>query len=327
MEEQTLLLENGRKAYRHLGFALFLLIVCAVAAQLVVAIGIGVAEGLGFVVSEGGWVNWVLTFVPLYAVAIPVTLLVMKKVPVTPAEKTSLSSESFLLFLLMTFPLMYGGNILGTMLSSLFSGGEAENALLDYAFDTGPLKILVMVVLAPLLEELVFRKFLLDRTAVYGERTAVLFSALTFGLFHMNLFQFFYAFSVGWIFAVVYVRTRRLVYPVVMHMVINFMGSVLAPWVVSAVDMEVIDQLSAGTLSEAAMMEALPNLLVYGGYVLGLLFLSVTGLIVLIIQAKSLRLDRGELPKGQRIRMAYGHGWTIAFLLICAAMFVVSLFA
>ena len=141
----------------------------------------------------------------------------------------------------------------------------------------------------------------------------------------MNLFQFFYAFAVGWLFAVVYLRTRRLVYPVVLHMLVNFIGSVLAPWILSILDISMLDQMSAGTLSEAAMMEALPNLLVYGGYVLGLLFLSVTGLIVLIIQAKTLRLDRGELPKGQRIRMAYGHGCTIAFLLLCAAMFVVSL--
>jgi len=85
--------------------------------------------------------------------------------------------------------------------------------------------------------------------------------------------------------------------------------------------------MSAGTLPEAAMMEELPSLMIYGGYVLGLLFLIVSGLIVLVIQARSLRLDRGELPKGQRIRMAYGHGWTIAFTLVCAAMFVVSLFA
>lgn len=327
MEEQTLLLENGRKSYKQLGFALFLLVVCSLAMELTLGIGLGVVEILGCSLPQDSWFNWVLTFLPLYAVAIPVALLAMKKVPVQTAEKTTLSGESFLLFALMAIPLMYGGNIIGTALSSLFSGGEAENALLEYAFDTSPLKIVVIVFLAPLLEELVFRKFLLDRTAAYGERTAALFSALTFGLFHMNLFQFFYAFALGWLFAVVYLRTRRLVYPVVLHMLVNFMGSVLAPWILSILDISMLDQMSAGTLPEAAILEELPSLMIYGGYVLTLLFLIVSGLIVLVIQAKSLRLDRGELPKGQRIRMAYGHGWTIAFLLLCAAMFVVSLAA
>ena len=297
MEEQTLLLENGRKSYKQLGFALFLLAVCSLAMELALGIGLGVVETLGCSLPQDSWFNWVLTFLPLYAVAIPVALLAMKKVPVQTAEKTTLSGESFLLFALMAIPLMYGGNIIGTALSSLFSGGEAENALLEYAFDTSPLKIVVIVFLAP----------------------------LSFGLFHMNLFQFFYAFALGWLFAVVYLRTRRLVYPVVLHMLVNFMGSVLAPWILSILDISMLDQMSAGTLPEAAMMEELPSLMIYGGYVLTLLFLIVSGLIVLVIQARSLRLDRGELPKGQRIRMAYGHGWTIAFLLLCAAMFVVSL--
>ena len=51
-----------------------------------------------------------------------------------------------------------------------------------------------------------------------------------FGLFHLNLFQFFYAFGLGLMFGYVYMRTSQLRYSIVMHMIINFNGSVLAPW-------------------------------------------------------------------------------------------------
>ena len=55
----------------------------------------------------------------------------------------------------------------------------------------------------------------------YGEKTAIVFSALAFALFHMNLFQFFYAFGLGLIFGYVYTRTSRLRYSVLMHMLID----------------------------------------------------------------------------------------------------------
>ena len=49
------------------------------------------------------------------------------------------------------------------------------------------------VVLAPVMEELIFRKVLIDRTIVYGDKAAVVLSGLLFGVFHGNFHQFFYA--------------------------------------------------------------------------------------------------------------------------------------
>ena len=67
--------------------------------------------------------------------------------------------------------------------------------------------LFIMVLCAPVAEELIFRKLLIDRLTQYGEGVAVLFSGLMFGLFHGNLNQFVYAFVLGLCFGFIYVKT------------------------------------------------------------------------------------------------------------------------
>ena len=67
-------------------------------------------------------------------------------------------------------------------------------------------------------------KLLIDRIHVYGEGTAIVLSGVAFGLFHGNLSQFFYAAFLGCMFAFLYVRTGRILYPILLHAAINLLG-------------------------------------------------------------------------------------------------------
>lgn len=145
-------------------------------------------------VAIPNWAIWLMTSLPMYCVGFPIGFWVMKKVPCEVKEKTAIGGKEFFQLLIMCLPMMYAGNIIGTLLSMLLSGGQATNALDIYLFDDSPLKVLVVVIVAPMLEELMFRKQIIDRCGKYGEKTAILFSATMFALFHMNLFQCFYAF-------------------------------------------------------------------------------------------------------------------------------------
>lgn len=77
------------------------------------------------------------------------------------------------------------------------------------------------VVLAPIFEELIFRKILMDRISKYGVSGAIIVSGLFFGLFHMNAAQFFMATMIGFIFAYVYAYTHNIVYTMLLHFVYN----------------------------------------------------------------------------------------------------------
>lgn len=87
--------------------------------------------------------------------------------------------------------------------------------------------IIYVVLLAPVFEELVFRKLLIDKLAKYGTTFCVFVSAFIFGLIHANLYQFFYAFGLGVLLGYVYCIYGKLLYPILIHMFINTLGSVV----------------------------------------------------------------------------------------------------
>lgn len=315
-----------KKAFNRIGVALLTVCALSIAIQLLFVVVAGIVSKNEALLFESSWFKWVATFLPIYA-AFFVGILLIKKLPKDECVSVKLGAKNFFIILLCCFPIMYGGNIIGTVLSELLSGGNTENGLNTYSLDNSLLKILVMVIFAPLLEEFLYRKQIIDRCARYGEKTAILFSALTFGLFHMNLFQFFYAFGLGLIFAYTYTRTRKLRYPVIMHMIINFIGSVIAPAIVSSIDMEMMYKLSTGVIDEAAILPMLPQLIGFMLYAFTLLGLSIAGLVVLIVMAKKLVFlpKEEEIEKGKRFKTVYCNVGVILFVMLCVAMCLLTL--
>lgn len=86
----------------------------------------------------------------------------------------------------------------------------------------------VLVVVAPLTEELLFRGIILRGFLNhYSKRKAVLASALLFGIFHLNPWQFFGATIMGVLFAWLFVRTRSLIPCIFGHALINAVPIIL----------------------------------------------------------------------------------------------------
>ncbi|MDI9497582.1 MAG: type II CAAX endopeptidase family protein [Bacillota bacterium] len=90
------------------------------------------------------------------------------------------------------------------------------------------LQILVICVLVPAAEELLFRGILCgELMRVAREPLVILISALVFSVFHWNLIQSGYVFAAGLVLGAVYVWTRSLPLVIVLHGIYNFMGSSL----------------------------------------------------------------------------------------------------
>lgn len=155
----------------------------------------------------------------------------------------------------------------------------------------------------------------------------MLFSALTFGLFHMNLFQFFYAFGLGLLFAYVYIRTRALRYSIFMHMIINCLGSVIAPTLISQLDAEILTALENGTLLPEQIAEHAPALASFGIYVIFLLVTVVAGLVLLLKHYGSHKFSAAscELPPKTAGKTLYLNVGMILFTAFCLIMMGISL--
>lgn len=318
--------KQAKKDFSRIGFSLLALGLVTTILQLVLSF-----RWAPYLSGASGenmeWLMWVITFVPMYLIAAPICLLMMRAVPAEAQAPTKLSGKEFWKLMLMCMPVMYGGNILGNLLSGILSGGTAENVLLDYISGNPLFSMLVAVLIAPVLEEYIFRKQIIDRLGKYGEKTTMFFSAVTFGLFHMNLFQFFYAFGLGLLFAYVYTRTRMLRYPVIMHMVINFMGSVIAPLLLSILDLDALTALENGQADMAVLMDILPGMLLYMAYFFVLMGSVVAGFVLLMIHRKKWLLlpASQELPEGTEKKTAYGNVGMVLFIGFCAVMIVFSL--
>lgn len=325
-------LTSAKKVFSRIGIALCAVILAVYVTQNLLVIVLKAIGQYDLLKTSTGM--WLATFVPQYCIAVPIGLLVMKKAPSSPLEKHEITIGQLFSYLCIAFFLMNTGNYIGTFLSFYLSKGTAENALSGYAMDTNPLKIVVMVILAPLLEEYIFRKQIIDKTAKYGEKTAVIFSGLLFGLFHTNMFQFFYAFFVGMLFSYVYLRTGRLIYTVILHGVINFCGSVIAPYIISKIDFDAVNKIATLDPNKdnaeilelmTPMMPGLSMLMAYTAISFGL---AIAGMIFLLLRRKRLRWNPAseQLPYTAIANTVYMNWGIVVFITVTVSLTVVSIF-
>ena len=77
-----------------------------------------------------------------------------------------------------------------------------------------------------------FRGIMLNKIRIYGDKVAIITTAILFGLFHANFSQFFYAVALGLVFAYVTLKTRTIKYSIILHIAVNMVGSVIMPAIV-----------------------------------------------------------------------------------------------
>jgi membrane protease YdiL (CAAX protease family) len=258
---------------------------------------------------------WLLiSTVPMYLISMPLMMLLIRRVPAVSVEKHPITFLQWLTAFFMCYAIMYLGNLVGlglTFVIGMVKGSPVDNALVDIATDISPWTALVIMVLcAPVFEELIFRKLLIDRTVKYGEKTAVLFSGIFFGLFHGNLNQFAYAFGLGIFWGFIYVKTGKIRYSICMHMAVNFLGSVASVFLLkSAVYEELIAVSASGDMGAlmGVVSEHLPGLMLFGLYGLAMLGFLITGIVCLAVHFRKMKLKSAELPlpKGKLMSAAF----------------------
>lgn len=324
-------LKQARRDFSRIGASLCLMVVVWYALATVLEGALYAAVG-----GKGetpNWVTYVGSGVPLYLIAMPIAVMLMGKSTVIETRKFDMKPGLFFKLLLMCLPMMWVGSVFGSMLSMVLSNGEATDRVADLAMQTNIWNVVFLVIVGPIFEEWLFRKQLIDHTRKYGEKTAILLSGLAFGLFHMNLFQFFYAFLLGLMFGYVYTRTSKLRYSTAMHMIINFNGGVLAPWVLTRVDLNQLEKVSeAAENGNAAAMEQWASQNVEGLAIMLVYFVLygaviLAGFVLLIRNFKRFEFYTApeELPRGTRAKTVCGNVGMIMFIMVTCMLTAVNL--
>lgn len=230
---------NHRKVWNRIGLSLFVMALVILATDYLI---IFLVQKLYPIVLNEPWFPWTRNAFQFVVIGIPVFTLMLMFVPDTvETEKRRIKKLGFLSFLCIFFicaATMYLTNFLGMAISyviTLLTGKTVLNPVELLIEESDLIYIFVYgTLIAPVSEELIFRKLLLEKVRRYGDLVTILVTGLAFGLFHMNLAQFFYASTIGFIFAYITLKTNTIRYSIILHMIINFIGSTLAPLVVTS---------------------------------------------------------------------------------------------
>lgn len=307
----------ARSAYNRVGLGMLVFILVPQLVSLVLA----VAALLAFpAFYQSAWYAWFNQVLCMYMIGAPLALLVIGLSPQAPGhrEKRPLSVPQLLgIFCIMETVALLGSIISGGLMQlvSSLTGGEYTSPV-EELLAGAPWWLLLTVVgvIGPILEELICREALMRRLLPFGEKSAIFFSALLFGLMHGNFYQLFYAVGLGAILAYVYARTNNIAYPCILHAALNSL-SCLQSIAVGAVDIDTLQEsASLGAQMEWLRANLLPylatillTLLVYG--------LAIAGFVLLIRRYR--RLSFGAcpfpLPKEGRLSAWLGNVGMILF--------------
>ncbi len=141
------------------------------------------------------------------------------------------------------------------------------NQSLSEVFNHPVAGFLMVAVAAPILEETLFRGIILKALLKkYRPFKAILISAVAFGIFHLNPWQFLYATTLGLFLGYVYWKTRSLFYPIVIHMLLN--GTAFFAVHYSQVDPNrgLVETLSGQDLQKYLVLVSLALILIIAGY-------------------------------------------------------------
>lgn len=223
-EELRVATRGNKRHFSALGFALAVYTVVFLAASVLIMM---VARGISSEFAESDFFNYLLPPVSLYVCALPFLLIFCAVIKGQPPEKKKISGGAWALYLMVCFGVMNAGSQISQILMSILTAiGLSELPAMSENMD-GPafwMYFVYCVIIAPVGEELVYRKILIDRTRKYGCFISALLSGLTFGFMHGNLYQLFFAFGVGFVMAHLYYRTGKLSLTIGIHAVINFLS-------------------------------------------------------------------------------------------------------
>lgn len=307
----------------HIGiitFAVVLVILLTSVAQVVIH---GVLESNFPAITENEWYMWAISSLPMYLIGMPVAYLLLLTIPKVDPQKRRFNPLSWVGFLCLCFALSFAANFIGQYIGSWISyvtGIQVENELEQMTVVT-PLgiNILFVGILAPIFEELFYRKAVIDRLRRYGDLPAILISGIIFGLIHGNLSQIFYATAVGILLSFIYVRTGSVLYTISIHSAFNMIGGVYTTELIRRMGEE-LTPAEGDTVGEAMLMAY--SIFTVVALIVGVLFCAFN----FRRFRRSLRQGEYTLSYDNWMNVIFANPGTWAFILMVAFLILSSLF-
>ena len=327
---------NAKKRFSKFFLAAFVYIVLAsvlyTACTVALTFVLGIEKAEAFMANP--YFDITASFVFMYVIALPVFLLMTRRMRPVARYKTPLRAKDFGVLFLIAEACMMVGSFVGTYVYSIISavlGIEMTDNVADLVYNSPTwLLIIVAVIIGPIVEELMFRKLLMDKLGMYGDRLVIFVSGISFGIFHGDINQIFYATLIGLVLAYIYSRTGNVLYCIGLHMILKFLGSVIPLLLYDSTERfyELYDLMLAGEAVNEAELARL--FLIVGSYSLVIYAMVIAGVILFFRKRRSFFVsDRCEvlIPKKRIFSVTVLNAGSIVFICYCAYSVIANVLA
>ena len=231
-------------------------------------------------------------------IAVFIASLVLKTKESPKPEKRPVSFKKFLLLIPISFAVRTAGALISNAISTLTDSYSEADALTELLAQTDLRVAFICVgIIAPIIEELFFRKMLIDRLRPHGEMACLIVSALFFGLFHQNIGQFFYAFGMGLVLAHLYYHSGKYHLAVIIHAIFNITGIIPLLFYDSLSEaIETAYLLIEGSAPIDALLPFVSTIIAYFIYAVVLLALTIAGIIIIGTNYKKFKIQKSNSP-------------------------------
>ena len=305
--------EASKKYFSRIGLACFIL--GAVSLLISISGNLIVRELFPWVLSNpiaSTLFSYGLTVASLYVFAFPIAALAVGPLPVSNPIKEKMKTSHVFAGLCISFMLTFVGSYASTFIYSLFASNTASSTTTQSA-TMGDAELIIssifLALVLPILEELVFRKFLCSRLLPLGEGYAVFFSAIIYSLMG-ELYQIPHAFLLGLFFAFIYVKTGKIIYSLIFHCAINLYNGVLGLYMTAKLPIDEILKIFESDVSDTEKMAQLSPYMdamqIYLWSSAALIGLIIAGFIICYraIKRERFALESGIIPPSKQNRIS-----------------------
>ncbi|SDC12825.1 hypothetical protein SAMN05421734_104205 [Pelagirhabdus alkalitolerans] len=160
-----------------------------------------------------------------FVIALVVTLMLLKSEREQPRDPDRASTTMVVVWSILGFLMAMFGQMIANMIQIFVFGIEQQSENTAQIMEIArafPIFIIIIAVIGPILEEIIFRKIifgeLYKRTNFFIAGTI---SGIVFALIHFDFTHLLVYFAMSFVFAFVYVQSKRIIVPIMAHVLMN----------------------------------------------------------------------------------------------------------
>lgn len=171
---------------------------------------------------------WLNNIIVPYGIGLPILWLIVKRLPVHNVHYQNMKLTKIAFFKVLILQLGFSTLVPFIIIFVMRAFGfDYINLPINYREKYLVFNLFLLLIFNPIVEEALFRKIILSRLLKWGEKYAILISAIFFALPHLfsqGLPVMFSTFISGYIWGYVTVKTGKITSAVLLHSLSNFFG-------------------------------------------------------------------------------------------------------